>query len=226
MKIHDLPWVMSGLTFWPRFYGVRNTLRNRVEKKDLGACGTDMCIEFRCGSCWGSQISWRGHIRILFARMHKNTFQDTHQRILHVQKSTWYRLRDSIWDKTEATWYRLRDSIWDIEKATWCRLRDSHAKIPSHLPIPQKGHHDSRFTSTISNLAHASHSISGFPGNSRIDSMSETPYSISTFPGSSEIDFKNIVWTCFCRLSLPRYWLRVPAEGFHRRYSEGDIVPP
>ncbi len=50
------------LTFWPRFYGSRNYQRYQVEEKDLGQCGTDMCTEFRCGSCNDSHLSWRDDI--------------------------------------------------------------------------------------------------------------------------------------------------------------------
>ena len=50
------------LTFRPRFYRSRNYQRYQVEEKDLGQCGTDMCTEFRYGSCSDSHLSWRDDI--------------------------------------------------------------------------------------------------------------------------------------------------------------------
>ena len=50
------------LTFRPGFYASRNSSRNEVEEKDIGAFGPGSCTEFRCGSCWRSHLGWRYHI--------------------------------------------------------------------------------------------------------------------------------------------------------------------
>ena len=34
----------------------------RIKKNDMGSFGPDLGTEFRCGSCWHSHFSWRGHI--------------------------------------------------------------------------------------------------------------------------------------------------------------------
>ena len=56
---------LIGLTSWARFEGSRNYSRFQVENKDIGAFRPVPSMKFRCGSCWDSHFSWRGHICII-----------------------------------------------------------------------------------------------------------------------------------------------------------------
>ena len=50
------------MLLWPRFSSSRTALGNRVEVKDMFTLRAALSIEFKGGSCCGSQIVWGSHI--------------------------------------------------------------------------------------------------------------------------------------------------------------------
>ena len=87
------------LKFRLRFYDSRNTLRNQVEKKQLGAFGPGPSTEFRCGSCCDSHFSWRHHIyTVLSGGVETHSKTPTREIIFKIQyySSGWWSIQYSI----------------------------------------------------------------------------------------------------------------------------------